>query len=137
MLVALYCMAYSQTTQRINEMSGIESESAELVGKLNQIIDVAFSGVTEHIPDVLSQILLLGILSNGIVAFVSFGIICGIIGAVYLAYKHEFHDMDLLWVVSIIFGLSSLCVFSASAYQIAKVIFAPKVYLLEYAAGLL
>ncbi len=118
-------------------MSKLEENSADLLERLNHMIDAAFSEGAEHAPDIVN-----GVLFTASVSYILQALFCLLViaaaGAWWLqAYRSNWYDEEFAFFASVVIALFATGGLLASIYSLAKVHFAPKVYLLEYAAALI
>lgn len=113
----------------------LNQQTSELVSKINQAIDVAFEQGAQHMPDVISQILLFGAMKSIFVILPTFGYAFG--------YTCLLRSRKAPEEAKIVFGISGgcvliiLCAVSCVLFlDLLKIVAAPKLYLLEYAANL-
>jgi len=120
----------------------LQAAVAEMIGKVNDGVDASTAFLSAELPDYISQLLMWIIARDTIVIVLS-------VMVIYLSYMATFkwsdqdkkHDMwrDSKLIASIIGGASSIVSVGfavASTLDVAKIILAPKVWLVEYAASL-
>ena len=119
-------------------MSELEKSASELVNKLNEAIDFAFEQGATHAPDVIEQLLLYKTIQYSLLPLIA-SIFLGFFSWVfYMNTWGKWADIEddgkILGVVGIVFSIAGLIL---SSINLIKILVAPKVYLLEYSAGLL
>ena len=137
----------------------LQQALVKVIEKANSGVDASISFLSDQLPDVVHQLLTWGLLSSALTCVVC--ILLVIASCVALnkasngvkeskqsnkdnwAYQHYSWGggsvegpVVVIIILSIVFSSFSLIVFSGSLFDALKIVFAPKIWLIEYAATL-
>lgn len=115
----------------------LEAALVEIIEKANNGIDSAAGFLSAEIPDVVSQLLSFMLFSNTAWCLLGAAIIF-LSKKLYTKGRDSEceYDSQALYCLSLVTLLSGTPVLFFNALEFAKIIIAPKLYLIEYAASL-
>jgi len=124
----------------------LQQALATILTKATQGIDAGVQFLGEQLPDVAQQLLMWRMVANLFWVVVAMVVLAGLVSTWIVLHKRkmltdQWGDLSdtgiLMLFVSFFIGVPSVIVFFAASLEAIQIYFAPKIYLIEYAAKLL
>ena len=137
------------TNETVVTQSPLEAALLQIINTTTQAVGKGIDFLSEQIPDVIRQLLMWHATKNAVISVLLIGIAVILIvisckiwkhGKNYIAKTQHDEEKGFSYFISGILGLISilpLCLAVNKALIVLKIVIAPKIFLIEYAAELI